>query len=80
MSNIFVYLFSFLLLIIFSNFSSSEDFGSLPPFKISDSEIFALVDKLRINDTNKAKPGYIQLNFQGHTTSRDPEDQASSRF
>lgn len=35
---------------------------------------------LREEDSNKARPDQIELDFQGHTTTRDEQDQAKNRF
>lgn len=64
----------FILLI---GFTYSLNIQRLPTFRITDGEIFDLVDELRRNDVNKAKDGQIKLNFQGHTSTGDSSDQAS---
>lgn len=69
-----MYKIHFLLFIGFSG--SLGNINRLPKFQISDSEIFDLVDLLRKNDTNKAKSGQIQVNFQGHTSISSLKDEA----
>ncbi|KAJ1347004.1 hypothetical protein KIN20_001937 [Parelaphostrongylus tenuis] len=48
----------------------------LPPFNIRDDELIAMSRKLREADENKARPGEVFLNFQGHTNTRDLQDNA----
>lgn len=50
----------------------------LPNLDISDREIYSLVDELRRNDANRARPSDIQVDYQGHTSTRDASDNARS--
>uniref|UniRef100_A0AC35UHW8 Endoribonuclease n=1 Tax=Rhabditophanes sp. KR3021 TaxID=114890 RepID=A0AC35UHW8_9BILA len=63
----------FIILAIFILNSIQE---SIPAFDILDYELIDLVNKLRELDNNKAEPGQISLNYQGHTTTRDVFDNA----
>jgi hypothetical protein len=50
--------------------------GQLPQLDIGHEELAALVNELRAADGNRARPGQIQLDYQGHTGSADSEDRA----
>lgn len=56
------------------------DFSQLPKFDISDYEILSFVDELRLFDENKARISQIKLDFQGHTFSDNPKDEANKNF
>ncbi|KAI6191663.1 Endoribonuclease [Aphelenchoides bicaudatus] len=61
-------------LLFLLNFCRSQQ--QLPNFDISNEEIVRLVNEMRAADSNKARPGQIQLDYQGHTGSADSEDRA----
>ncbi|VDN52101.1 unnamed protein product [Dracunculus medinensis] len=49
-------------------------------FHVSDEDLLQFVNYLREEDSNKARPDQIELDFQGHTTTRDEQDQAKNRL
>ncbi|XGW25140.1 hypothetical protein V3C99_006501 [Haemonchus contortus] len=52
----------------------------IPAFLVTDTELKEMSKKLRDADENKASRGQIQVNFQGHTSTRDTSDNAPHRF
>ncbi|VDO59326.1 unnamed protein product [Haemonchus placei] len=52
----------------------------IPAFSVTDTELKEMSKKLRDADENKASRGQIQVNFQGHTSTRDTSDNAPRRF
>uniref|UniRef100_A0A183FKR9 Endoribonuclease n=1 Tax=Heligmosomoides polygyrus TaxID=6339 RepID=A0A183FKR9_HELPZ len=46
-------------------------------FNVRNDELLEMSRKLRNVDENKARPGQILLNFQGHTSTRDSSDSAA---
>ncbi|VDO73571.1 unnamed protein product [Heligmosomoides polygyrus] len=52
-------------------------YNIFPAFNVRNDELLEMSRKLRNADENKALPGQIMLNFQGHTNTRDSSDSAS---
>ncbi|VDL86871.1 unnamed protein product [Nippostrongylus brasiliensis] len=50
--------------------------STLPPLQVTDAELVEMSNRLRIADENKAYRGGVTVDFQGHTNTRDTEDNA----
>ncbi|KAI6205429.1 hypothetical protein M3Y94_00791100 [Aphelenchoides besseyi] len=48
----------------------------LPVLNVMDHEIAGLVNRMRSEDANQAKPSQYRLDFQGHTAGADFDDRA----
>lgn len=55
-------------------------YNIFPAFNVRNDELLEMSRKLRNADENKALPGQIMLNFQGHTNTRDSSDSASGTW
>ncbi|CAJ0596010.1 unnamed protein product [Cylicocyclus nassatus] len=53
---------------------------SLPDFSVEDEELLEMSKILRDEDVNKAKPGQIFINYQGHAQSGKGVDNAAKPF
>ncbi|KAE9419064.1 hypothetical protein Angca_005113 [Angiostrongylus cantonensis] len=53
---------------------------SIPPFYIRNDELISMSRKLREADENKARLGEVSVNFQGHTNTRDLQDNAAKNL
>uniref|UniRef100_A0A1I7YLK0 Endoribonuclease n=1 Tax=Steinernema glaseri TaxID=37863 RepID=A0A1I7YLK0_9BILA len=49
---------------------------SIPAFDVTNIEIVDVVNRMRSQDENKARPSQIELDYQGHTSTRNDEDNA----
>ncbi|CAJ0928079.1 unnamed protein product, partial [Mesorhabditis belari] len=72
--------FSLCSLFLLGFYEAAETAETIPNFSISNSDILKLADQLRAQDENKAKKGQIIVNFQGHTSTRDSQDNADGKF
>ncbi|CAI4225990.1 unnamed protein product [Auanema sp. JU1783] len=52
----------------------------MPDITVSDKELLDMSAKLRAVDDNRAKPGQILLDYQGHTNTRDNSDNAQNKL
>nr|CRZ21791.1 Bm4743 [Brugia malayi] len=64
------------MLIIDTTISLDLELGSL----VLDSEIASMVNKFREQDVNKIDNGKVILDYQGHTVTHDPTDNALRRL
>ncbi|TKR73536.1 hypothetical protein L596_020835 [Steinernema carpocapsae] len=53
---------------------------SIPSLDVTDAELVHLVNNMRANDENKARGNQISLDFQGHTMTRNDEDNAKFKL
>ncbi|VDK18017.1 unnamed protein product [Anisakis simplex] len=58
--------------------TNSLPIEKIPEFEVSNRELVDLVNKMRLEDDNKAGRGQLTVDYQGHTTTRDSTDNAKS--
>lgn len=75
MSSLYYALF-WLIALLKSTLSASL----LPSIPITDGEILELAGELRRADNRKAELGQILLDYQGHTSTREPSDNAKRKY
>uniref|UniRef100_A0A915DAP1 Endoribonuclease n=1 Tax=Ditylenchus dipsaci TaxID=166011 RepID=A0A915DAP1_9BILA len=69
-----------IICILLSLAQKSTQQQRLPNIRVTDQEIADLANELRKSDRNKARSNQIQLDYQGHTSTRDTADNAKSKF